>query len=106
MVSVVSFEAADSADDVVGKSEVSSTCFTESDYDYCLPVRASIAGPVRIHSTSRRNVNVQRQNFEFVKSGRIINPGIRCLIQKTSINNNTSLTDPASRLLSLCKLII
>lgn len=83
-----------------------STYLTETDNEVCVPRQVSFASSARVQGKARRTENVQRQSFEFVRSGKIINPAIRYFIQKKSINNHSSLSDPADKLARLGKLII
>lgn len=83
-----------------------STYLAETDNEVCVPRQVSFASSARVQGKARRTENVQRQSFEFVRSGKIINPAIRYFIQKKSINNHSSLSDPADKLARLGKLII
>lgn len=106
IVSAVSWEAADTSDFPLEKAELSTVCVSEAESDFCLPAKVSFASPARVQSGMRRTDNIQRQNLEFVKAGKIINPAVRHLNLKASINSRSSLSDPADKLLSLGKLII
>lgn len=106
IVSAVSWEAADIQDMPLEKAELSTICLSEADSDFCLPARVSFSSPARIQTGTRRTDNIQRQSFEFVKSGKVINPAISCVILRTSVNGRSSLSDPARKLLCLGKLII
>lgn len=83
-----------------------STTLSETEHDICLPRQISSASHARVQSSSRRTVSTQRHHLEFVKTGRIINAGIRYFIQKNSINIHSSLTDPSENLTRLGRLII
>lgn len=72
----------------------------------CLPRQVSFATAVHAQNSARRTDNIQRQNFSFVRSGKVITPDIIFFIQEISRNTYSSLTDPASRLVSLCRFII
>lgn len=89
----------------VDSAEVS-TYLSVADYDFSLPRQVSSAGMARVQGNTRRNDTVQRQNFEFVRAGKTVNPSIRYLVQKTSLNTFSSLTDPSFKLDYQGKLII
>ena len=82
------------------------TNLSSPDSDFC-PARqiSSVTAP-RLQSNGRRHESTSRQNFEFVKSGKIINSGIRYVLQKQSILSHSTLIEPASRLVCLCRFII
>lgn len=69
-----------------------------------IPRKVSFAH--RTQGAVRRTSGAQRNSFEFVKSGRIINADIRYFVQKKSIIIHSSLTEPGNRLLCLGRLII
>ena len=72
-----------------------------------LPRQFSGVTPIHMQVTiTKRSSNAHRHNFEFVKSGKIINAGIRNLIQKESLNICSSFTKPVHKLICLGKLII
>lgn len=79
---------------------------SSAESDFCLPRQVSNVNTIRIQGSSRRTENVQRQGFEFIKSGKVINAGIRYFIQKNSIVTHSSHFVPAYRVISLGKLII
>ena len=96
-------------------SSISSTTISNPETDICAPrPESSVTAPrpasnvssSRIQSNGRRHESSHRQNFEFVKSGKTINSGIRYVLQKQSIFNHSSLIEPASRLVCLCRFII
>ena len=66
---------------------------------------SSVSSP-RLQSNGRRHESSSRQNFEFVKSGKTINSAIRYVLQKQSILSHSTLIEPASRLVCLCRFII
>lgn len=78
---------------------------SSAESDFCLPRQVSNVNTCRIQGNSRRTENVQRQGFEFIKSGKVINAGIRYFIQKNSITHSSHFV-PAYRVISLGKLII
>lgn len=113
IVAVAFFEAPDRVDisehcvqDKMIENVEISTFLSETDHDFCLPRQVSSSGLARLQSNTRRNDNIQRQSFEFVKSGKAINPNIIYFVQKITINTYSSLTDPAHLLACLGKLII
>lgn len=79
---------------------------SEPENELCLPRQVSFAAPARLKSTTRRTDNVQRQNFEFVKSGSVIRPSVRYLVQQFSIASCSSLSDASSRVVRLGRLVI
>lgn len=96
-------------------SSICSTTISNPETDICAPRQeSSVTAPrpasnvssSRIQSNGRRYESNHRQNFEFVKSGKTINSGIRYVLQKQSIFNHSSLIEPASRLVCLCRFII
>lgn len=106
IVSVVSWEAAESSDLPLEEASLSTVCLSETDSDFCLPAKVSFASPARVQSGARRTDNIQRNTFEFVKAGKLINSGIRCFMLRTSLSGNSSLSDPSRKLLFLGRLII
>lgn len=79
---------------------------SSSESELCLPRQISYASPYRAQSTARRTTGYSRASFEFAKSGKIINAGLRYLTQRKSILTHSSLIEPAHKLLYLGKLII
>ena len=77
-----------------------------SESELCLPRQISYASPSRIQSSTRRTTGHNRVNFEFTKSGKLINAGLRYFIQTKSILIHSSLIEPAHKLLYLGRLII
>ena len=53
--------------------------------EFCLPRQVSFANSQRVQSTARRTCGAQRNNFEFTKSGKVFNAGVRYFVQKKSI---------------------
>jgi hypothetical protein len=95
----------------------SSVCtnLSSPDSDFCAPrPEPSVTAPrpapnvssSRMQSNGRRHESSSRQNFEIVKSGKTINSGIRYVLQKQSIFSHSTLIEPASRLVCLCRFII
>lgn len=79
---------------------------SESEPVPCLPRQISSSVNASIQGGARRIDNQQRHNFEFIKSGKIINSGVRYFTQNISGVINSSYFDPGQRLLSLGRLII
>ena len=77
-----------------------------ADSEFCLPRQISTANTLRAHSSVKRNPGLNRVNTEFIASGKLINAELRFYIQQKSIIAQSSLADPAYRLLKLGKLII
>lgn len=82
------------------------TNISASDSELCLPRQVSFAGSQRVQSTSRRTSSVQRNNLEFIRSGKVINAGLRYFLQRKSIIVHSTQIDPANRLITLGQLII
>lgn len=76
------------------------------DADLCLPRQVSSANSQQFQNTIRRSETSHRQNYEFVRSGKTINPGLRYIVQRQSLITFSSLADPAYRLVTFCRLII
>ena len=71
-----------------------------------LPSQITYSSPVRVEETARRTDSHSRQNFVFVKAGKLINTGIKYFVQKTTCVVKTSLTQHSGKLIFLGKLII
>jgi hypothetical protein len=84
------------------------TTLTDADNgeEFCLPRQSSSANTFRAHNSSKRTSSPHRTNTVFIASGKVINSALRFFIQQKSIIAQSSLADPAFRLLKLCKLII
>ena len=82
------------------------TSISETDSELCLPRQISFANSYRAQSTVRRTNTAHRNNIEFAKAGKIVNPGLRYAIQTQSIIIHSSLMEPSHRLLCLGRLII
>lgn len=90
-------------------SLIDATCQTsvsEPQAELCLPYKVSFANSCRVQVSARRTFGSSRTNIGFMKSGRIVNAGIRYFVQKKSIIIHSSLIEPGHRLLCLGKLII
>ena len=82
-------------------------CFISSPQtDICVLRQVSTFTSVRLQSSSRRPNNFHHQNFECVKSGKIINAGIRYFVQRNTILTHSSLVEPSHTLIRLCRFII
>ena len=82
-------------------------CFVSSPQtDICIPRQVSIFTSVRLQTSSRRPDNFQPQNFDCVKSGKIVNAGIRYFVQRKSILAHSTLVEPSHTLIRLCRFII
>lgn len=84
------------------------TTLTDADNgeEFCLPRQSSSANTFRAHNSSKRTPSAHRTNTVFIASGKVINSALRFFIQQKSIIAQSSLADPAFRLLKLGKLII
>ena len=82
-------------------------CFVSSPQtDICIPRQVPTFTSVRLQTSSRRPDNFQRQNFECVKAGKVINAGIRYFVQRNTILTHSSLVEPSHTLITLCRFII
>lgn len=77
-----------------------------SESQLCLPRQVSFASPQTLQGTARRTNSVHRNNLEFAKSGRILNAGLICFVQRKSLIIHSSLLEPSNKLLCLGQLII
>ena len=100
-----SVTAEDVADMVLEKA-ISSMDLSQSDHQFSLPRQTSFANSQRAQSSVRRTNSVHRNNTEFAKSGKVVNAGLRYIIQHQSIIVHSTLVEPTHRLLCLGKLII
>lgn len=85
---------------------VSHTEISSSDSELYPPHHVSITNSVHVQSTARRTNGLQRNKVEFTKCGKVVNSSQIYFIQKKSIITNSSLIEPAHKLLYLGKLII
>lgn len=75
--------------------------------DLNLPRQISgISNIHRVPNVVKRSGNWHKNNFEFVKSGKVVNVSISNFIQKESLSNLHRFAKSASWLISLGKLII
>lgn len=86
--------------------EVSCSIISSSESELCLPRQISYASPLRVVNSARRTNSCSRVNFEFSKSGKVINASLRYFIQRKTIIIHSSLIEPSHKLLYLGKLII
>ena len=82
------------------------TNISASESELCLPRQVSFANSNRVQSSARRTTTAHRSNLEFAKSGKVVNAGLRYIIQHQSIIVHSTLVEPTHRLLCLGKLII
>lgn len=82
------------------------TSISSAESEFCLPRQVSSANTQRVQSNARRTTSLSRNNLEFARAGKIINAGLRYVIQNRSIIIHSSLSEPANLLLYLGKLII
>ena len=77
------------------------------DIDLSLPRQVSgISNIHRVPNLLKRTNSWHKNNFEFVKSGKVVNVSISNFIQKESLSNLHRFAKSASWLISLGKLII
>lgn len=88
------------------KETVLATSISATEKEFCIPRQVSFANTQQVQCPARRTTSIQRNGMEFAKSGKVINAGVTCFIQRISIITHSSLIQPAHRLLSLGKLII
>ena len=74
--------------------------------DICIPRQVSSVNSVRVQNTARRQDNFQRQHFECIKAGKVLNSSTRFVIQSISLFSYSSLSEPNRFLTRLCRLII
>lgn len=77
-----------------------------SDSQLCLPRQVTYANTQTVQGTARRTNSINRNNIEFMKSGKVLNAGLIYFIQRKSIIIHSSLIEPANKLLYLGQLII
>lgn len=102
-------QPSDVADSIYGiniEADIVETCLTAPEAEIFLPRQAFSANSTRTQSNSRRPDNSYRHNFKFVKSGKIIDSGIRFIVQKQSSVNYSSISEPGHILTSFCRFII
>lgn len=78
----------------------------ETEQDSCIPRQVSFAYPNQIKCNSRRTDNSHRQNSEFIKSGKVVNPNVSYISHKQSTTTFSSFSNPAYLLSRLCIRII
>lgn len=88
-------------------SEVIS-CYSDAVYDSDCLVQSPIttSHSFRLQTTTKRTNNTCKNNFEFVKFGRIADCNITNLLQKKSITRYSSFIKPSHRMICLDKLLI
>ena len=74
--------------------------------DFRLPRQTPSVPVIRLQHTARRIANTQRNQFEFVKNGKVILAGTKHFRQDISPNIEYPFAKPAHRLISLGRLII
>ena len=80
--------------------------FSADEQEFCIPRPTSIANTQRVQTLSRRADAGQRQDFSFVKAGKVINAGIVFCTQNVYRFFPSGLSEPTHRLISLGKLIV
>lgn len=88
------------------ESTTFSTSLSSAGSSLNLPSQISYSSPVRVEESARRTESHNRQNFVFVKAGKLIDTGIKYYIQKTACVVKTSLTQHSAKLIFLGKLLI
>ncbi|MEE1002044.1 MAG: hypothetical protein U0L37_08815 [Bacteroidales bacterium] len=88
-------------------SEVLS-CYSDAvcDSDYLLQSPITFSHSFRLQTTTKRTNNTCKNNFEFLKFGRIADCNITNLLQKKSITRYSLFIKPSHRMICLDKLLI
>lgn len=89
--------------------EASTTYFTdvsETESTLWLPRQVSSSTPQRVQNNTKRTTTSLRSSLEFAKDGKVINAGIRFIVQHTLIQFYGSHAEPGLRLHRLGRLII
>lgn len=77
-----------------------------NDYGLCPSNSSNISlSGAELLRTLKRFENL-RYTFTFIKADRVINVGVKCLLQETSINFHSLLSEPNYKLIRLKKLVI
>lgn len=92
--------------DISFEASFSQVSISQSESEPCLPRPVYFSNTVNVHSSARTTTNIQRNNVEFAKAGKVVNVSRLYLIQKISLIVYSSIFNPAQRLLGLGKLII
>lgn len=92
--------------DISFEASFSQVSISQSESEPCLPRPVSFSNTVNVHSSARTTTNIQRNNVEFAKAGKVVNVSRLCVIQKISLIVYSSIFNPAQRLLGLGRLII
>lgn len=74
--------------------------------EICLPRQVSVANTLRVQSNVSRTGGLQRGGAAFVKSGKVIETGVRFLVRNTLVAIQSASADPSFRLIVLGRLII
>lgn len=82
------------------------SCISSPDQKFCLPRQISFANTQRVQNAPRRTSGLQKNNVQFAKAGKVINPVLRYCIQNQTLIIHSSQIEPSHRLLALCRLII
>lgn len=72
----------------------------------CPPRQVSSVGVPRVQNSGRRNDNSGRQNFEFIKAGRVTASGMNCISRNNSQIQYFSDMESGHILVRLCRFII
>ena len=80
--------------------------FSSAENEVFLPRPTNFTCAQRVQNAVRRTNSAHRSNFEFAKSGKVINADLRYFSQRKFLINHSTQIEPSYRLFSLCKLII
>ena len=96
----------DSVQDVSTEVEAFYSDYSSSDLDIYIPRRVSSTNVLRLQNTPKRANTTHRQNFKFMKAGKVVSIETSNFIQKKSQIIHSSFTKPVHRLISIGKLVI
>ena len=87
-------------------ADVHDTCLSSLEAEFYPPHQASSISVPRLQSNVGRSKNGHRHNYEFIKSRKTVNAGIRYMVQIRSMSTYFSPIWPFYNLASLCRFII
>ena len=91
----------------VDETSVQGFALSSNEADLSVPRQVSSVSMVRLQKgSSRKQVNNHRQGYEYLKSGKTVNPETQFIVQRKSLICHSSLMEPACNLSRLCRFII
>ena len=91
----------------VDETSVQDFALSSNEADLSVPRQVSSVSMVRLQKgSSRKQVNNWRQGYEYLKSGKTVNPHTQLVVQRKSLICHSSLVEPACNLSRLCRFII